>query len=1691
MWNSNINYVEIFAADRRRELRGIKRRMRNYEKKLARDEWRAQVLKWWPCMSSLRTANRGWQKHGECLRYPMFNALYDQEYFSFPDVDAVIPQSGYEDVSQKDYDRGAVNRSRNSKRFNKTVEKFKGKSDKTKISTLRKDLHRNSKKTSPTPKGYMPESGVVEIHNMFGVTTNNVLNHVENFLALCLGLSKVDSYGAMATHLFLYMKTITNRSVSEALWSYICELFPFINDDSSISDVLPEAGIEIIDMLKGFNRNFKLLVNNPAFNKISYLISACVCVGLCESSAVSWTLAGVRLFNPDMFMRHVRATDLVDAVLTTVTYFVEGGYEFFTTGSLGGFLFSDTRIEKLQDDFNLLSSYSTYFRNGMLERSTGMSNHEYSSRLDETLKGLRTLSKITSGAEKMVIDRMVTKIFELRAEFESTRVQGGTRIKPYTICLYGTSGVGKSTLTCALPHIMGLYNGYDGSPNHVATLKADDKFQSNIHGDTTTVILEDVFNTHEKFLQIAPTENIVKISNSSPEYANKADVDSKGGVPIDPLTVIINSNFKDCGASTGSNEPASVSRRIDNHAEQRVKTQFRIKGGTSLDWRAVQAHYSNAVPQFPDVWEFWVTDPTVVTSPTVGGKDQIKYVPLITDSDGNGRWVGIEEYLDFLKDHSRAHFASQKALVDQTNNMHRNITLCPLCESINVFCKCKPDVQGGLDVIRDSVSDMFLDWKTVTSTVALRLLSSSLLTIIGFTPDVVLLRLVRFILSIVQPEIQITPFHDWKFINYLLLVVAATISCLVNHYIVWNRGLMRETLHWCACPDLLCVFMWFTVVYFYRRTKRFQDNCVKYITRCRKCIDDVVKRTRERRVQLMLASSVALMTAYTLIKCYNKANKFRTLVHGNLEPENAEDVAERDKERNMWLKPVTTKVNFDRRLTTATIEQVVNKVASNLCYIRIREGDRYRVCDAFFVRTGVFVMPFHMMFPNSVPVEGPVDDFYIKFQRRSPDCIGANFAATISDRSWVRVPGTDFVVVSVDAGGEMEDLTYLLTDNDYSGLARFVYRNADGNVRDEPTTIKHRCDAFHKYCTFSGAEYLLSGGTGAGLCMGALISNDKGKRIVGFHLGGKAPNFGVSGLLTKTQFETAIEVLSADRIIPHSSGEFPLTSFGMTTLISEEIDPHSPVNYLVESGAFNVYGRCNGGVTATSKVVKSLISDAVAGLMGVENTFGPPLLRPKWFPWRENFVKLANPSEGFSPNVVHWAKEDYLKPILEKINDNEFIRDMIRPLTNLEVVNGIPLKRFVDKMTMSTSIGFPLSGPKTEFLIELPPQGPYEAPVDFVQEVWDEVERIETALLSGQRAYVIYKACIKDEPTSTLKVKAPRIINSAPIGMQILTRKYFLMLCRFMNVWPFLCESMVGINCMSPEWAQHRRTLTKDGTLLDRCFAIDYSNYDHRMPAQMTFAVYDMFIRMCMASGNYTKRDEIIMRGIATEAAYPFVAFNGTLVSYGGSTISGTTLTVYQNNACNSLAQRCGYKEIELDPRNIDRPFRSAVHAGNYGDDNKGTVERWVEHYDMVTYQKYMDAHGMKVTMSDKSANMVPFVHWDTADFLKRFDVYIPEIGQHVGALDEKSIFKSLHSNLRSKSLSREELAVACMTGAVHEFWGHGRAVCELRMMQLREVADLHGLDVPVLNKSFDELTQEWLDKYYPPEPQVTDLIED
>jgi hypothetical protein len=346
---------------------------------------------------------------------------------------------------------------------------------------------------------------------------------------------------------------------------------------------------------------------------------------------------------------------------------------------------------------------------------------------------------------------------------------------------------------------------------------------------------------------------------------------------------------------------------------------------------------------------------------------------------------------------------------------------------------------------------------------------------------------------------------------------------------------------------------------------------------------------------------------------------------------------------------------------------------------------------------------------------------------------------------------------------------------------------------------------------------------------------------------------------------------------------------------------------------------------------------------------------------------------------------------------------------------------------------------------------------------------------------------LKDEPTSLVKDKV-RVFQAAPIALQILVRKYFLPIGRFLSINPLVAECAVGINSFGPEWNELSQHMAKFGD--DRIIAGDYSKYDLRLPAQLTLSAFSVMIKLAILSNNYSKQDIKRMFVIAHEVCTPLIAYNGTLMRFLGTNPSGQNMTVYVNSVVNSLLHRLAFQSVypkeELKQIGADlklgRParFRDLVALATYGDDAKGSVRDGYDKFNHVSMANYLEANDMKFTMPDKESDPVPFMNRYKADFLKRTDRFDENLGVYVGMLNESSIFKSLHSILKSKVVSPRDVSAMNIEGALREWFFHGEEKFELRRSQMQQIAQRAGLIVRDLDKDYTSRVEEWKDKYVP-----------
>jgi hypothetical protein len=754
--------------------------------------------------------------------------------------------------------------------------------------------------------------------------------------------------------------------------------------------------------------------------------------------------------------------------------------------------------------------------------------------------------------------------------------------------------------------------------------------------------------------------------------------------------------------------------------------------------------------------------------------------------------------------------------------------------------------------------------------------------------------------------------------------------------------------------------------------------------------------------------------------------------------------------------------------------EVANLIARNLMHVR--RGSH--VTNGLMLKSGFILLPHHFMVNETTKY---------KFTRKanvSGKCGNATFECLISSVDFVRVANHDLVVAYLYNSGDAKDILSTFVDRTpmVERTGHMFYRNRDGVLEIKPVTGIRSCTTTNnhvingKRVDFRGLQYIAEGNCD-GMCLSPIVTDDMKSYIAGVHLGGDGVREARGGTPLYGELEAALKTLYAQPHIQNIASEGTLIrkQFGVE-ILEEKIHERSPLILLEGERNYRVYGSTVGRSQPSSKVMDTPICKTVRNKLDVTKSWCAPRFRgpdkqSPWLPWVTSLKSSTAPSIGFSGAEVARAADDYMVEIAQRINaDLSFWKDDVKVLTKPQVVNGIPCTRFVDNMKKSTSVGFPTGGTKEKWLRECEdPLGVYGDYVELHEKYWVQAENMEKEYLSGRRCYPICKSSCKDEPTLSTKEKV-RIFQAAQLAFQLLVRKYYLPVCRFLSLNPLLSECAVGVNPHSREWSELATHITKFGK--NRVCAIDYKEYDLRMPAQLTFCALKIMQRIAKMCG-YSDSDIAIMQGIATDICWPMCAYNGDLIMLLGSNPSGVNVTVYLNGIVNSLLHRLGFFKIYPNER---KTFRQCASLITYGDDAAGSVDWWHSGFNMITFRDFLAKHEMTITMAEKDAAFKKFITIGECDFLKRKFVYDKDFGTIVGPLNETSIHKSLCSIMKSKEVSPMEVSAMNLCGAADEYFFHGKSVFEDRIGKLREIAYEHdiGHATKALQLSFTDRLEIW-----------------
>lgn len=1544
----------------------------------------------------------------------------------------------------------------------------------------------------------------------------------------------------------LTQKTATSAlNFSSSQIAYFRERFgfnPFVKQ-AEFDDSKEE--IQWISNLPDLLNNWEAAKQSPLFEKISELLSVIATMGFIDGKHLTFSVKGVQLFRIGTLKKHAGVTDLLSAVLSTLEYFITGGYEFYRTGNPRRFFFDGDDARDFDDLYEMLVEATTHAKSLNLpimhvsfkNKKIILDDAKYLEHLESAIELCKKCKNISKNTwQKSFFQTRLDKMIVWKADFKARRSNGKFRKAPLSIWIYGKSGVGKSSLSQLL--IKALLN-YMGVPkdelDRIASINEQDKYDSTITGGVHAYLTDDVMNTKADYLECAPTQKIVDHNNNAPLFANKAEIEGKGVTPHTPKITCYTSNCKiEQVANQYSNSSESIRRRMIINLDVRIKPEYCLSGETRMDSNKVIDVFGN--DPMPDIWDIVISECSSQANNGMIELDE-KFKP----STGAGYNFSISEVLEYCYIKAEEHIKNQGVLQDIQSTLVDKMDFCSQCRRVGKMCTCTSDSNDcnrtHQSFITSSISDdsdvlcflnsiplrvteeesdclslinqqatfthphrqkkrrkkqkAFLDelkdfrdsydreisepinletlhvpywsvfpWFTRCDVLSVQATFSELIKWMEYMPSVILtlgdILIARFFSHCFVRRIY---WALWSHV-FSIHIRNVLLFCFLGDIII--IGIFYIFLPSCLfpiCCALLQVFLACTsivlIVKWYRERMDLLDRMKGGVQRIYGEIKNINKMEVAKWLSLAIVSYQVLKIVRNFLTVQQLLGKFME-PQSALDPKKAQEVENRDSKISDWAKPVLEELHMTHKGRTITLDHLKHKIQKNLYHVTfVAEDGSTNRCDGLIIEGNNMLLPLHVF--------GSKTSLKVSCRLKEGDGFNTIFRGHLALNMASIIKGIDLVLVNASFLNPHASLISHFPEKiTFSrGTGSFLYRNIDGTLRDDPVAFKKSI----RHSGGTGYTYSLPYKTFNGLCMGVLLGEFSVPCIAGVHLLG-SPNttIGISLNITQDMLLKLRDGLKNKPVLSAmSNGDFPTQMYGINIVNqSEPIHPNSPLNYLPKYSKITPLGNCLGRSSHTkSSVQKTIISDLVEDICDVPCSWGPPQFNAKR-QWQASLQYSANTSSGFKPELLEWAMNDYKDDLIQAFTQSEhvgWIKKEFKPLNAMEVMAGRDGKRFIDALPKDTSKGFPLSGPKEEWIERLDPDSyeEFNCPVAIRQEVLDDAERMKECFRRGERCYTIFKACVKDEPTPIGKDKV-RVFQAAGWSFQLLVRKYFLPLTRLMSIFPIQSECAVGINAHGPEWDEYAKHMKGFGE--DRIIAGDYSKYDLRMSAQVLMATYKVFIDVCEQCGTYTEDDLLIMRGIATEICYSVVAYNGDLIIHNGSQPSGINTTVHGNCGNNSLNFRTGFAHEGLKNgytlKTLPK-FKECVKLGTYGDDAKGSVKKGFDWFNHITFANFLKENDIIFTMPDKESVPTEYMNDSDADFLKRKNVYNPDTGLIHAALDEDSIFKSLHTVVKS-SIGEKAHAAGNIEGALREWFHHGREKFEYRHKQMIEIAEKANL---------------------------------
>jgi len=1291
-------------------------------------------------------------------------------------------------------------------------------------------------------------------------------------------------------------------------------------------------------------------------------------------------------------------------VIDTTLFVCERVIEWRKTGDFGDFLKSGKSFETWSAEADRLIALAPF--TGNLEPH-GTTIFSFVADLRNAVEKGEALSRYVrsrNGDDSRFIEGKLAKLKLIQGTELTRKNSQKERKAPFGVLIHGGSSVAKTSFAKMLFHYYGALRGLEHTDDFRYVRSPTDEFWTNYDSSKWCIQFDDLAFLHPSKGEIEPgMRDLIHVAGNTPFNPPQAALEDKGKTPVLAELLTATTNCVDLNAWEYFWCPLAVRRRLPYVVTVEPKTQYLHQNGQFID----PAKLSCEEGSYPDFWIIHVQ----------------KVVPVERDNRQNAdletikTFTNVNEFLQHFGKAALVHNANQEASLVSDVDMS-GIEVCKAC-----YAPLPHDVCMELQ---------HADLKDVT---------------VEFARDY-WLGIVLFIL----PYLPL-----WAFVHYFF----SSLMHFLGLFWVGYIGFIFQAT--CAIYYVLGPRVRFLFKGLVERLSS-RATFISFIARCskyrwgRRAVLYLANESEEKTHWQLLKAQIPTSVDHRLIGGVGLLAIVSALLHGyavwlrkSKPTEESADVQgaeaeqfQKEASRNVWYNPSIELTKFDiPRAVASMVGKSANDlreiVGRNCVLLHVRgRGENYRR-----VIRGVMVAG-HRCLTNAHAFKEGFEWYTVTvIQSNANNAVNSNMQFDVHVDCIAKSASSDLCIFDVECLPPFRDVLKWWSDADVvpSSCVELM-RSEDGS-----SVMSRRVHSLTLYSKMPisqlGLECDILMGTAdqptaVGDC-GALcvFESPKGPYICGIHILGRDTMAGI--LFVKRREVDALMLhpaLSKRPII--QAGYLPVFEASNRKHVLGSLHHKSLARYL-DKGRVNVYGSFMGfRPKPKSKVCATPIQQEVLEYYGEELKYGRPAMGG-YLPWRNNLIAMVEPKSLFDRRILRECATQFIVDCIAQL-PADHLKELV-VLSDRAAVNGLPGVKYIDRLNINTSMGFPWCTSKKGFLIEAK-DDEYPEGVDFTPEIWAIVRKIEDLYRNGTRANPIFFGSLKDEARKWEKISGnlTRMFMAGPAAWGVVVRKYLLPFVRLVQRNRNVFGCAVGLPAQSEEWGDLRAYLTQHGD--DRMVAGDYKNFDKEMLAEFMLEAFRVIIeihRHCGAS------EEVLttIAAIGEDISFPICNVNGDLYEFFGSNPSGQPLTVILNSFVNVLYLRYTYRVLNPEQESVS--FVKNVAATTYGDDNAFGVSKSCPWYNHTSIQAALKEIGLTYTMADKSSESVPYIHIDEVTFLKRSWRWDEHVEAYLCPLEEESIIKSLTVWTPSETLDQYKHLLQVVTAASNEYFFYGREVYEKR----------------------------------------------